>query len=104
MKKHVIILSSAVALLFSGCAFRPTQAFVYTDTKAPYMATASTSEGDKKGVSERCTNILGLFATGDCSIESAKRNGGISTVSSVDWEGTNILGFYSTGKTVVTGK
>ncbi|MCK4441506.1 MAG: TRL-like family protein [Sulfurovaceae bacterium] len=104
MFKDSILLGSMVVFFVSGCAFRPTQAFVYTDTKAPYMATSSDSQANKRGISEECTNILGIVATGDCSIDSAKKNGGITTVSSVDWEGTSFLGIYSSGKTVVTGK
>ena len=104
MAKKTLILGSITALLLSGCAFKPTQALVYSNTKAPYMATAADAQANKRGVSEKCTNILGLIATGDCSIETAKKNGGITTVSSVDWEGKNILGIFMTGKTVVTGK
>ena len=102
--KKFLILSSATALLFTGCAFHPTQAFVYTDATAPYQVTNVSSDATKVGESDTCTNILGLIATGDCSIASAKKNGGISSVATVDWKGTNILGIYMTGKTVITGK
>jgi hypothetical protein len=99
VKQLVFIL--LISGLFSGCAIRPTQAFVYSDTTAPLNATSAT--GSKVGISDECTNILGIIATGDCSIESAKKNGNISSVSSVDWKGTNILGIYSTGRTIVRG-
>ena len=100
--KNVLILTTIAALFTTGCALRPTQALIYTDATAPIHAT--NVDAIKVGESDECTNVLGLFATGDCSISSAKRNGNISTVSSVDWKGTNILGLYSTGKTVITGK
>lgn len=101
-------ITSSVAIFaalatFSGCALQPTHALIYTNTNAPYMATSADSTG-KVGESEECTNILGLVATGDCSIATAAKNGNIKTVSTADWKGTNILGIYSTGKTVVTGK
>jgi uncharacterized protein YcfL len=102
--KKILILTSITALLFAGCAFRPTQALVYTDSVAPSHATNVSADAIKVGESDKCTNILGIIATGDCSIASAKKNGNISTVSTVDWKGTNILGFYSTGRTIVTGK
>ncbi len=96
-----VVVSSVVFL--SGCAMQPTHAMVYSNATSPYMAT-SAEAGSKVGESETCTNVLGLIATGDCSISTAAKNGGIKTVSTVDWKGTNILGFYSTGKTIVTGK
>jgi len=102
--KKLFLLTTLGAVLFSGCAIRPTHALIYSDAIAPYQATNVSADATKTGESDECTNILGLIATGDCSISSAKRNGNISTVSSVDWKGTNILGIYSTGKTIITGK
>ena len=66
------------------------------------MATSAKS-GSKVGESETCTNILGLVATGDCSISAAAKNGNIKNITTVDWKGTNFLGIYSSGKTIVTG-
>jgi hypothetical protein len=102
--KKILLLSSITALLTTGCAMRPTQAFVYSDAIAPAQATNVSASASKTGQSDECTNILGLIATGDCSIASAKRNSGISSVATVDWKGTNILGIYMTGRTVITGK
>ena len=102
--KKFLLLGSLTAFLFTGCAFRPTQALVYTKTTAPAQTTNVSAGTTKTGESDTCTNILGLIATGDCSIASAKKNSGISSVATVDWKGTNILGLYSTGKTVITGK
>lgn len=105
MKKRVITVAglAVASMLVSGCALQPTQAFVYTNTTSPHMAT-SAKASEKVGKSETCTNILGIVATGDCSISSAAANGGIKTVSTVDWEGYNFLGLYAKGKTVVTGE
>jgi hypothetical protein len=102
--KKILLLGSITALLSTGCAIRPTQAFIYSDSVAPAQVTNVSASTAKSGESDECTNILGLIATGDCSIASAKRNSGISSVATVDWKGTNILGIYSTGKTVITGK
>jgi len=101
--KKILLLSSTIAILSTGCAIRPTQALVYTETISPSKVTNVSSSTAKKGVSDECTNILGIIARGDCSIASAKKNGNISAVSTVDWKGTNILGIYSTGRTIVTG-
>jgi hypothetical protein len=105
MKK---ILTSAIILgvsatLFTGCAVRPTAGALYTNVKVPVTAT-SNAKSTKVGVSEECVSILGIVATGDCSVANAKKNGGISEVSSVDYKVKNILGIISKGKTVVTGK
>ena len=48
-------------------------------------------------------SYLGLIAVGDCSIEKAKANGGISTISSVDIKRENILGIVTKYVTVVKG-
>ncbi len=103
MKKGLLIGSVVAVMLFSGCAVRPTHAMLYSNTKSPYMAT-SAKAGGKVGESETCTNILGLVATGDCSIANAAKNGNIKEVSTVDWQGMNFLGIFSSGKTIVTGK
>ena len=102
MKKTILSAALVVAATMSGCAMQPTHALIYSNATAPVMATAA--KGSKIGESEKCTNIMGIVATGDCSISSAAKNGNIKTVSTVDWKGTNVLGFYSTGKTVVTGE
>lgn len=103
LKKVTLAGLAASVLLFSGCAVNPTRAIVYSNTIAPYHATEATA-GEKVGKSDTCTNILGLIATGDCSISNAAKKGGITSISSVDWEGTNILGIYTTGRTIVRGK
>ena len=51
----------------------------------------------------KATNILGLIATGDSSIDAAKKAGGIKDVSSVDHDSTSILGLFGTFCTVVKG-
>ncbi len=100
--KKLIILGLGVAL-FSGCAVNPTHAIIYTNTTGPYQATSAKAAG-KVGESETCTNILGIIATGNCSIANAAKQGNITNVSTVNWQHTNFLGIYSSGKTIVTGE
>jgi hypothetical protein len=105
MKK---ILTSAIILglgatLFTGCATHPTAGALFSDIKAPITATSNT-KSTKVGVSEECVSILGLIATGDCSVANAKKNGGITEVSTVDYKTNNLLGIINKGKTIVTGK
>jgi hypothetical protein len=47
---------------------------------------------------------MGLVATGDASIEAAKRAGGIQEVASVDHQSTSILGIMGEFCTIVRGK
>jgi len=96
-------MAAATAVIFTGCAVHPTVGAIYQNIEAPVTATSST-EGLKTGESDTCTSILGLVATGNCSIENAKANSGITDVSSVDYQITSILSLYSTGKTVIKGK
>ena len=46
---------------------------------------------------------LGIIATGDASIDAAKKAGGITNVASVDHDSTSILGLFATFCTVVKG-
>lgn len=95
---------AVLAAFLGGCAAGayPTAGLIYSSAKAPVTATESSA--DSKVGKSVCTTILGLVATGDCSIDAAKANGGISSVSSVDYETFNILGIYSTYTTIVKGK
>jgi hypothetical protein len=105
MKKNLtyVVMAAATAVLFAGCAFHPTVGAIYQNIEAPVTATSST-EGMKTGESDQCTSILGLVATGNCSVENAKANSGITDVSSVDYQVTSYFSVYSTGKTVIKGK
>ena len=95
-----------IALLFSGCGFvsTPATGMLFTGTKAPVLATGDALDPSKKKVGEAtCTIILGV-AYGDCSIETATKNGNIKKVHSVDSETFNVLGIYATYKVIVTGE
>ena len=41
---------------------------------------------------DKCRSVLAIVATGDCSLEAAKKDGNIDHVNHVDWEADNILG------------
>ena len=95
-----IIFSST----FSGCAMVQTPAlgWIYTDVQGPIAAT-SNNAGTRIGKS-CASSILGLFASGDASINTARRNGRIREITSVDHESNSILGIYAKICTVVRGK
>lgn len=88
--------------LFSGCAIAQAPIYgAYTNVQAPLTATGENT-GERTGTAE-CTSILGLIATGDCSIQAAMENGDITNVHHVDYETENILGLYAKFVTVVYG-
>jgi hypothetical protein len=97
----VVILCCAA--LLTGCSawgHGPVTALVTLDMKGPVAVgpgTASTKVGRAEA-----WGIL-VFATGDASISTAMRNGGITRVHHVDHETMTILGVYAKYTTVVYG-
>lgn len=66
---------------------------VYADTAGNEKVTDN-GVGTKKG--EACSSsILGIVTTGDASVASAAKAGGITKVGSVDNTFSNILGIYA---------
>ena len=86
-----IIFSTAIV---SGCASPVPIGGLFTDITLPLQAT-SRAGGSKTGVAI-CNSYLGLLSTGDCSIATAKADGGISTITHMDWKANNILGLIGT--------
>lgn len=104
MKKFVLALGLGGSLaFFSGCgALVPAeQGMLFTSSASPITATSSSS-ASREG-SATCTNILGLVALGDCSVNTAASNGSISQIKSVDSKNFSILGIYTTKTTIVKG-
>lgn len=105
MKKTILTMIAAGAIsVLSGCAMArsPVTGAWYTDTHSGVAAT-SNQAGNRVG--ESCaTSILGLIGTGDASIEAARRNGGITMVSSVDDHAKSILGIWAEYCTIVRGR
>jgi hypothetical protein len=78
----------------TACVQSPTgPGLIYMNVKGPL---GSAGGVDTPKVGESCARvILALFAWGDASIESAKRNAGITQVATVDHRSFNLLGFGS---------
>ncbi|QLH38497.1 MAG: TRL-like protein family [Defluviicoccus sp.] len=89
------------ALAVGGCASPQPIGLLYYGASIPEGGT-SQAVVTKSG-SAQCTSILSLFATGDCTIETARKAGGIEKVAYVDRKVTNFLGLYGTYTTVVYG-
>ncbi|MBR2494673.1 TRL-like family protein [Helicobacter sp.] len=101
MKRVFVGLSMVATLALSGCAFPSPVGMLYTDVSLPITAT-SASGASKEGQAT-CTSILSLVSTGDCSVETAAKNGKIQSIKSVDSKVFSVLGFYNTYTTIVRG-
>lgn len=105
MKKTLIAVSvMAMAMIVTGCA--TTAGSSRTGFAAVNMAREAgeaTAEAGSKTGTACSTNIAGIYASGDSSVEAAKKAGGISRVSSVDYEYFTILSFYGKVCTLVKG-
>lgn len=103
--RSAAIIGSILGLIaLSGCATAksPVTGFWYTDI---YSSEAVTSNPAGNKIGEACNmSILGLIATGDSSIETARRNGGITTITSVDYRSNSIAGVYAKYCAIVRGK
>ena len=105
--KKTLFAAGAAAILFlaTSCATLSTPAGVgalYTDINAGEAVT-SNQLGKKVGTA-KATNILGLIATGDASIETAAKQGGIKKISHIDSKKKVILGIYGTYDITVYGE
>jgi hypothetical protein len=93
-----------VASYLMGCAsaMSPVSGAWYTDVKGPLGVTDAYG-GTAMG--ESCaSSILGLIATGDASIDAAKKNGGVAQVTAVDHKSSSLLGITAKFCTIVYGK
>ena len=70
--------------------------------KAPLTATTSTEEPQRVGRAS-ARSILGLVASGDASIQTAARNGGITEIHHVDYKASNFFGVLAEYTVVVYG-
>lgn len=98
-----VVLTLALAGILGGCASADSavNAAWYVSAKKG-VATNGSVKG-KTGVA-CATSILGLIGTGDASIRTAAKNGGIEKINNVDSEATQILGFFAKYCTHVTGE
>jgi hypothetical protein len=104
MKKGALLLAGIFlsTVLLAGCASVLPSGLLYTEIKAPIAAGSEGVSYSKVGES-KCTSVLGLVATGDCSIKAAAANGKINKVKYVDYSAKNILGVYGEYITTVYG-
>ena len=97
----VVLLAIGVA----GCLSAPFQppSGVVAVTKAPLSTEGNWDVGSKKGESSSFS-VLGLYASGDCSITAAARNGGLKKIGHVDYEYFNVIGIWQKATVIVYGE
>jgi hypothetical protein len=105
MKRVAImtVLAFVVTAFMAGCATSYPVGCAYTQLKLPVAVTDNSGKSTKVGTAE-CKSLLYLIATGDASIDTAKKSAGITKVHHVDWEVENILGLIGTYKVIVYGE
>ncbi len=107
MKKTILAVSAlAAAAVLSGCARGSvTEAGAGTlfsgDTK--HFVAVTDNVGSKEGTAGPLVNIIGIVPSGDTSVSTAAKNGGIKKIA-VDSKIKNILGIYSETTIIVTGE
>ncbi len=94
---------SMTALTLGACVSTVPLGVVITDVELPVAVTDESTSSPKTGEAS-CVSYVMVYAKGDCSIETAKNNGGITEVTSVDWHYDTILGIINNYKVIVHGK
>jgi hypothetical protein len=109
MRSALLGLILLGVLLLAGCAgyctpVIPPFGLIYSDYKAPMSHEVNGAKvGSKTGIAES-KSILGLIAWGDCSINTAAKNGNIQTINHADYAYMNVLCVYQSFKTTVYGE
>ncbi|MBC5621890.1 hypothetical protein H8S64_12350 [Butyricimonas sp. NSJ-56] len=75
---------------------------IYMDVQTGEHVT-SNPLGSKVGTAS-VNNILGVYLSGDASIQAAAKSAGIKKISHVDSQKKSILGIFSTYKVMVYGE
>ena len=97
---------AAAAFMLSGCSYWPSagnNGVFYTNVTRPIAVLNPEATTVRTG--EACsTGILGLFASGNSSVNTAKAKAGITNISTVEERYTQyVLGAYSKYCTIVSG-
>ncbi len=65
---------------------------------------AGNNVGNGKMGEAECKSYIALIATGDCSVATAAKNGGIQSIGTVEHRAFNVLGVFTVYTTRVTGQ
>jgi hypothetical protein len=99
-----LLALSAICVALSGCAMgvSPVNGFGYTNVSGPVSIGPNQDTPTKVGRAS-ARSIMGFYAVGDASVETAAKNGGITKIHHVDYETQSILGVIADYTTVVYG-
>ena len=105
MKTKLVALALALAAL-NGCAMaHGGDAMAMGTIYSGYKSSGAVGTAADSKTGEACiSSILGVVATGDASLEAAKKAGGVTQVAYVDHEQFSVLGVYATSCTIVHGQ
>lgn len=110
---QTIVMTTAAATVLAGCAgamgHMPPIGGIYAGARGVAPNTAvEASDGARPGPkrAEACAmGVLGVASWGDMSLETAKKNGGITKVGTLDYRTMDILGvIFQKHCTIVTGE
>ena len=104
-RMFAIVLASLLAVGLAGCLSAPFQppSGLVSVTTAPLSTEGNWEVGSKKGEASS-TSLFCLYATGDCSIATAARNGGLKKIDYVDYKYVNIIGIWQKATVIVYGE
>jgi hypothetical protein len=105
MKSKLAVAVLALAAL-NGCATAVGgNGFALGWAYSGYKSPGQVGTGADTKLGEACaSSILGIVATGDASIEAAKKAGGITQIAYVDLDQFSVVGVYATSCTIVHGQ
>lgn len=97
VKRVTCVLILGLALLSTGCAMvsAPVNGVIWSHVHGPLTATGETVENFEKEGTASCYSILGLFALGDASIETAAMTANITKITHVDYESASFFGIFA---------
>lgn len=103
MFKVLAVLS--LCFIAYGCSVprAPIAGALYTNVKDGLIANPGPIPASPKTGEAMATGIFGI-TTGDSSIETAAKNGGITKIHYVDYSSWGIMGIYGTTTTRVVGE
>ena len=100
MKLRVCAALAALALASTGCFYyqapvMPPPGLMFSSTAAPLDIDADkTPVCSKMGESRSSAFLFNMFAFGDCSIDTAARNGNLQVIEHADYHHLNIMFMY----------
>ncbi len=77
---------------------------LFTNFKAPLGTEYTGQSVETKQGQASSSSILFLFAFGDCSLEAAAEEGGLSTITHCDYSYLNVMGLYQKFTIIAHGK